>query len=331
MAASLAASAQPLVDFPTQNRALLGGNPEDFFMYVNRDFEGERTQPWEGGSFGFVRGPQRENGTVHFRTLHEGVDIRPLRRDAAGEPLDPVVAAASGTVVHVNPLPGASNYGRYVVLEHIWKNCRYYTLYAHLGEIAVKPGQQLEQGGPIGRLGYTGVGIDKTRAHLHFEVCVMLNDRYEDWHAAVFPGEPNRHGIYNGLNLLGFDPTRLLLESAATPNLDIEAYIQAGEPWFRVAVPSSPGLFVLRAYPWLRKGDADAPGWAISFSRHGVPLTAEALTQRPEAPQLLSAKTGPASHSTMTRGLLEGGATEPRLSASGQRFIALLMGVPPVR
>jgi hypothetical protein len=32
--------AEPLVDFPTDNHALLEGRPQDFFMYVNRDFEG---------------------------------------------------------------------------------------------------------------------------------------------------------------------------------------------------------------------------------------------------------------------------------------------------
>ena len=49
--------AQPLIDFPTDNRALLQGRPRDFYMYVNRDFEGARSQPWQGGQFGFVRGP----------------------------------------------------------------------------------------------------------------------------------------------------------------------------------------------------------------------------------------------------------------------------------
>ena len=62
-AAFLIALALPLqaalFDWPTENRALLEGRPQDFYMYVNRNFEGEETTPWEGGSFGFVRGPHR--------------------------------------------------------------------------------------------------------------------------------------------------------------------------------------------------------------------------------------------------------------------------------
>jgi len=329
LAVALLADGETLIDFPTENRSLLEGKPESFFMYVNRDFEGQLTQPWEGGGFGFVRGPKREGGKIHFRTLHEGIDIRPVRRDASGEPLDPVIAAASGKVVHVNPLPGASNYGRYVVVEHIWNKSAYYTLYAHLGAIDVKTGQRLRQGERIARMGYTGAGIDRERAHLHFEVCVMLNDRYEDWHAAVFPDQPNKHGIYNGLNLLGFDPTRLLLEAAANPKIDITEYLRAGEPWFRIAVPASEGLFVLRAYPWLNENGSNPPGWAISFSRHGVPLAAEPLVQSPGEPTLLWVKNGDASHATMTRGLIEGEAETPRISDAGKRFLALLAGVAP--
>jgi hypothetical protein len=103
--------AQPLIDFPTENRALLKGRPQDFFMYVNRDFEGEKSKPWQGGQFGFVRGPGRDGGKIVYLQLHEGIDIRPVRRDPQGNPLDEVRAAAVGKVVHVSREAGASNYG----------------------------------------------------------------------------------------------------------------------------------------------------------------------------------------------------------------------------
>ena len=94
--------AEPLVDFPTDNRALLEGRPQDFFMYVNRDFEGEKSKPWQGGQFGFVRGPVRDGGKILCIQFHEGIDIRPVHRDAQGNPTDEVRAAAAGTVVHVS-------------------------------------------------------------------------------------------------------------------------------------------------------------------------------------------------------------------------------------
>ena len=130
--------AQPLVDFPTDNRALLEGRPQDFFMYVNRNFEGEKSKPWQGGQFGFVRGPIRDGGRVLCIQFHEGIDICPVHRDPHGNPTDEVRAAAAGKVVHVSREAGASNYGRYVVVEHLWAGSPYYTVYAHLSSISVE-------------------------------------------------------------------------------------------------------------------------------------------------------------------------------------------------
>ena len=44
---------------PTANDALLKGDGPDYFQFVDRDFEGEKTTPWEGGQFGFWRDPRR--------------------------------------------------------------------------------------------------------------------------------------------------------------------------------------------------------------------------------------------------------------------------------
>ena len=181
-------------DWPTENRALLEGRPQDYFMYVNRNFEGEETKPWEGGAFGFVRGPQRLGGEVVYTSLHEGIDIAPVRRDAAGNPLDEILASAGGLVVHTSREAGASNYGRYVVIEHQLDGSRFYTLYAHLSEIAVQPGQRVTQGQKIARMGFTGAGIDRERAHLHFEITMMLSSDFEAWHRKHFAGSPNKIG-----------------------------------------------------------------------------------------------------------------------------------------
>ena len=156
-------------------------------MYVNRDFEGEKSKPWEGGQFGFVRGPVRNGDRILCIQFHEGIDIRPVHRDAQGNPTDEVRAAAAGTVVHVSREAGASNYGRYVVVEHHWDGCPFYTIYAHLASISVESGQSLRQGEPLGIMGFTGAGIDRERAHIHFEVCMMLSRNFEGWHDANFP------------------------------------------------------------------------------------------------------------------------------------------------
>lgn len=318
--------AAPLLDFPTDNRAIAEGRPEDFYMYVERNFEGEKSKPWEGGQFGYVRNPQRSGDQVVYTHLHEGVDIKPVRRDAQEVPLDEVRAAAAGKVVHASKSPSASNYGRYVVIEHRWEGSSYYTLYAHLASISVEPGQTVEQGQPIGILGFTGAGIDKTRAHVHFEVCMLLSDNFAAWHDTNFATNPNHHGIFNGLNLVGTDPARLLLEARKNPNLRISDYIASAEPFFAIVVNDSPNFSLLRNYPWLvGKGEvANAPAWKITFSRVGTPLKIEAVAERVSEPRAVWVKDTPYATVHATKGLITGSPSAPRLTDSGMRFAKLL-------
>jgi murein DD-endopeptidase MepM/ murein hydrolase activator NlpD len=87
--------------------------------------------------------------------LHAGTDI-------GAEMGAPVLAAAGGRVMLADNLGG---YGLTVALEH--QGGMQQTLYAHLSEIYVKPGEVVQQGTVIGRVGSTGAS---TGPHLHFEV-----------------------------------------------------------------------------------------------------------------------------------------------------------------
>jgi murein DD-endopeptidase MepM/ murein hydrolase activator NlpD len=87
--------------------------------------------------------------------LHAGQDL------AAPEGT-PVVAALSGRVVSSGL---AGGYGLAVEIEHA--NPRRRTLYGHLSELYVKPGERVRQGEVIGRVGSTGLS---TGPHLHFEL-----------------------------------------------------------------------------------------------------------------------------------------------------------------
>ena len=131
---------------PTDNRALLTGHYSEFYQVIERNLHGVISHPWEGGQYGFVRDPRSLAGETVYTRFHEGMDIRPVRRDARGEPLDEVRAIAAGKVVYTNARAGTSNYGRYVVVEHRWGGCPYYSLYAHLSTIAVAAGQVVRQG-----------------------------------------------------------------------------------------------------------------------------------------------------------------------------------------
>ena len=313
-------------DFPTLNRALVDGHPEEFYMYVDRDFEGEKSQAWEGGQFGFVRAPRRDGGEVICTKLHEGIDISPLRRDAAGIPLDDVLASANGTVVHASSSPGASNYGRYVVIEHQIDGCPFYTLYAHLASIIVAPGQKVRQGEIIGRLGFTGAGLDRQRAHLHFEVGMMYSREFDSWYQAHVGGGPNVHGLYHGHNLIGTDPSKVLLAAANDPQFRLSEQIAALEPAFKVTVCSSPHLSLLRDYPWLVPAGepANPPSWTISFTGYGLPVRAVACADPVTEPRLAWVRDSKMSYSHATNGFVSGPAGSPRLTESGKRLACML-------
>lgn len=100
--------------------------------------------------------------------FHAGTDL--------GAPTGtPVLAAARGQVATSDWLGG---YGLTVILNH---GSAQQTLYGHLSELLVQPGQWVEPGTVIGRVGSTG---NSTGPHLHFEVRHLTQNGW----VAVDPG-----------------------------------------------------------------------------------------------------------------------------------------------
>ncbi|MEH2468368.1 M23 family metallopeptidase [Nostoc sp.] len=94
------------------------------------------------------------------RRFHAGTDL--------GAPMGtPVLAAAAGQVETANWVGG---YGLTVILNH--KSAEQ-TLYGHMSEILVQPGQWVQPGTVIGLVGSTG---NSTGPHLHFEVRHLTQD-----------------------------------------------------------------------------------------------------------------------------------------------------------
>jgi murein DD-endopeptidase MepM/ murein hydrolase activator NlpD len=88
--------------------------------------------------------------------LHPGVDL--------AEPYGAEIhAAATGRVVHAGL---AGGYGNMVEIDH---GNGLATRYAHMSEVLVEEGQQVDKGAVLGRLGSTG---RSTGPHLHYEVRV---------------------------------------------------------------------------------------------------------------------------------------------------------------
>src|ERR1043166_1219431 len=74
---SLTVAAQsPALDLilPTDNDALFHGGGPEFYQYVERDYKGVKSTPWEGGQYGFVRDPVETPAGIVYTRFHEGID-----------------------------------------------------------------------------------------------------------------------------------------------------------------------------------------------------------------------------------------------------------------
>ncbi len=327
---AMKASAQkppPQLALPTDNHALLDGHSSDFYQVIERNVHGVISYPWEGGRYGFVRDPLPLGGETVYTRFHEGMDIKPVRRDAAGEPLDAVRAMAAGIVVYTNSLAGASNYGRYVVVEHRWGGSPYYSLYAHLNTIAVAIGDVVRQGDRLAIMGHTGSGINRERSHVHVELNLLLNTHFEEWHDTFFKGELNRHGLYNGINLAGLDLPRLLLALRAEPELSVPKFLGREEIFFKVIVANSPNFQLPQRYPWMIAGGApnEKPAaWEISFTRSGLPVRLAPRAETVSEPEISFVKASAIDARYLTRGNVTGRGANAHLTDSGRRFLRLL-------
>lgn len=266
LALALTAPAQPF-QLPTANRALFEPGGEERFLV------GTAGKPWTSGGFGCVRSEGNQ--------MHEGLDIRCLQRSRRGEPTDPILATAAGTVAYINPKGGLSNYGKYVVVCHRVEGIEVYSLYAHLSEVRpdLRVGMTVRAGEPIAVMGTTSntrERITKDRAHVHFELNLMVNDRFGLWFKQTHPGERNDHGTYNGHNLLGLDPRLLLLQQQSQgARFSLLQFLRGQPELCRVLVR---GVH----YPWLsryaalivpnpRLGAQPPAGYELVLNYNGVP------------------------------------------------------------
>ncbi|MCX5961810.1 MAG: peptidoglycan DD-metalloendopeptidase family protein [Cyanobacteria bacterium] len=134
--------------------------------------------------------------------MHTGTDI--------AAPLGtPVIAALTGKVLLADFLGG---YGIAVALEHGQGSQQ--TLYAHLSELFVKPGQVVEKGTVIGRVGTTG---NSTGPHLHFELRQQLPDG--SWIA-------QDAGLQIEVALKDFSQSLKVAKLPQTPSISLQAQLQ---------------------------------------------------------------------------------------------------------
>jgi murein DD-endopeptidase MepM/ murein hydrolase activator NlpD len=325
----MAQTASPPLLLPTANHALLDGKPDEFYQFIDRTQDGATMQVWQGGQFGFVRNPVKLNsGETIYTRFHEGLDIKPTQRDAQGEPLDEVHSMAAGEVVHCSDRPGASNYGRYVVVRHDWAEGPFCSLYAHLREIRCSVGQKVAAGDAIGLMGYSGAGIDRRRAHTHVELGLYLSSRFPVWHDHQ-TASLNYHGMWNGLNLVGLDLGKLLLDRAQNPGISVADFIKNTPAHFSVAVPGNVEMELLQHYPWLCPVPLPAvkpKSWLMTFTAWGLPVKIEPATTEVNEPTIVWVRPATTPQYSLTRGLLNGIGERVRLSGDGLAYVQLASG-----
>ncbi|MEU6999702.1 M23 family metallopeptidase [Nonomuraea sp. NPDC046570] len=128
---------------------------------------------------------QSWTGNSSASSAHQSYEIDFNRGGTADADLgDPVVAAASGTVVISAHQGSANGYGNLVKIDH---GGGWTTYYAHLNVRSVSAGQAVSQGQRIGTVGNTSKPGNNISPHLHYEV--RLGSSYpSNIQKAVFNG-----------------------------------------------------------------------------------------------------------------------------------------------
>src|SRR5690606_16092427 len=118
----------------------------------------------------------------------------------------------------------------------------------HLSTLAVRAGDSVRTGEPLGRLGWTGRGTALHRAHVHFEVGLLLNEHFQRWFDAYYRSR-NAHGLYFGKNIAGVNPAALYRALRYDPTLSFSEFVRGQHVAYQLAIPGTYPLNILERYP----------------------------------------------------------------------------------
>lgn len=266
------------VGFPTAQTNLVRVTDEKVFMPT-------ASGRIESAFYGSTR-----SGSSGYASFHEAIDIAPLSRDRRGRAADLVLAIADGSVAYANRHSGNSNYGIYVVLEHDDPVGTIYSLYAHLSSVEKRlhKGMRVIRGTPLGILGNTPSSIIPiVRSHLHLEVGMIRNRRFDDW--AKAKKIDNHHGRYGGWNLSGINPLDLYGSTDPVREFSMHDYLARLPVAFELLVNATRPLDYFSRYPRLWTGALPATGpLVLSVSEGGVVMAGRRASE-PERERLAAA------------------------------------------
>jgi hypothetical protein len=215
---------------PTPNTKLLDGDTDGFAART-------RTNPTYG-----LPGWTRGQGS----RFHKGVDILPVEAEESGRtvtieyydpktsrsfskdepvliPRDEVYAVLDGSVVVANTRSERSGYGRYVMIEHEFRDgTPFISMYAHLERVDVSEGQAVHRGERVGMMGRTSSKSEGRRylsaiPHCHFELGRVVDKNFASTKAARALSPPMLGGKYDPRNIQPYNPVSFLREFRAQP------------------------------------------------------------------------------------------------------------------
>jgi peptidoglycan LD-endopeptidase LytH len=125
----------------------------------------------------------------------------------------------------------------------------------------------------------------KERAHVHFELNVLVNDNFASWFKTASPGERNDHGEWNGQNLNGLDPREILLaEHNSVAKFSLLNFLRSQTELCRVLVRATNFPYLKRYQQLVLKNPKTekegVAGYEIALNYNGV---AFALMPRTES------------------------------------------------
>ena len=138
----------------------------------------------------------------------------------------------------------------------------------------VKSGEQI---GVMGRTANTSQGISKDRAHVHFELNLLVNERFAAWYEKTYPKQRNDHGQWNGQNLLGIDPRAILLEQHEQGKaFNLIKLLQSQPELCRVTIRDTNFPWLTRYAPLVKPNPLATKegivGYELALNFNGIPI-----------------------------------------------------------
>jgi hypothetical protein len=131
--------------------------------------------------------------------------------------------------------------------------------------------------GILGRTTNTKSAIGRDRAHLHFEINLLVTDRFSAWLRKHEPTTRDDHGPWNGRNLLGIDPAEVFRRQRELgARFSLLDHLRTQKEMCRVLVADASFPW-LRSYPRLirRNPVAEREGivaYELSLNYNGLPF-----------------------------------------------------------